>query len=717
VAAIWGPPGIGKTVLAIGWAHRVAHRFPDGQLYLDMRGFDPEGNALDVAAAVRSLLHGLGVPADQIPPGVEDQLALYRSVLAGQRVLIVLDNVVTAEQARPLLPGAAECRTVVTSRSELTSLVTRDGARPLSLTEFTGDEALRMLTVRLGPARVRHEAEAVAAMVDRCAGLPLALAIAASYAASHPSHSLQSLVDSYEDLDLFADADPATDLRAVFSWSYRSLTPAAARLFRLIGVHSGPDVGVVAAANLAGLAVAGVRPLLVELTRASMLTEHRRVRFQAHALLRAYAVELAAAIDPADQRRAAVRRLLDYYLGTATAAATALFPQLAPMDAPAAVDGVTVESLVDTEAATRWFAAEWEAVVAAVAVAAEHGLGTHAWQLTLAVSNYVDRRGFRRELLRASEAALAAVRDDDPSVVGRMHRAVAICLMRLGRHGEGATHLRQALALYGTVGNELHRAAAHNTLAIALEELGQMPDALAEAGHALEIYRRIDDRLGEANVLNSIAWTHARRADGEREQSHRRRAEFELAEAYSRQALAAFDRADRADLAGQASAWHTLGFALHHQHGYAEAALAYQESLRRYREGGIRMFVGRVLVHLGDTLVALGDPTAARTAWTEALEIFAELDHADAALARTRLEQPDGDPADGNRSPLTPRETEVAQCVGQGLTNKQIARRMDISEWTVVNHMREIMRKLDATSRVQVARWAWDALQPKESSA
>jgi DNA-binding NarL/FixJ family response regulator len=129
------------------------------------------------------------------------------------------------------------------------------------------------------------------------------------------------------------------------------------------------------------------------------------------------------------------------------------------------------------------------------------------------------------------------------------------------------------------------------------------------------------------------------------------------------------------------------------------------------------MFVGRVLVHLGDTLVALGDPTAARTAWTEALEIFAELDHADAALARTRLEQPDGDPADGNRSPLTPRETEVAQCVGQGLTNKQIARRMDISEWTVVNHMREIMRKLDATSRVQVARWAWDALQPKESSA
>jgi DNA-binding CsgD family transcriptional regulator/tetratricopeptide (TPR) repeat protein/DNA-binding SARP family transcriptional activator len=720
VAAIWGPPGVGKTVLAIGWAHRVAPRFPDGQLYLDLRGFDSEGNALDPAAAVRSLLHGLGVPPEQIPGGVDDQLALYRSVLAGRRVLLVLDNAVTAEQVRPLLPGAPDCRTVVTSRAELTSLVSRDGARPLTLSVFTADEARRMLALRLGATRVHDEAAGVSAMVDRCAGLPLALAIAASYAASHPNHPLQSLMDSSrEDLDLFADSDPATDLRAVFSWSYRGLSSTAARLFRLVGVHSGPDVTVAASANLAGLSLAEVRPILWELSRASMLTEHLPGRFHAHALLRAYAVELAAVHDPAGDRQAAVRRLLDYYLGTAVSAAMVLFPQLAPMDVPEPGPGVTTASIVDADAAVGWFAAEWEGVVAATSLAAEHGLATHAWQLTMAVSNYVDRRGLHRELLIASQIALAAVRDaEDPSAVGRMHRAVAICLLRLGRHEEGAIHLRQALALYGSTGNQLHRAAAHNTLAILLEELGELREALAEAVLALEIYRAIDDRLGEANVLNSIAWTHTRLGGGEPEHSYRRQAEFELAESYSRQALAAFDRADRHDLAGRASAWHTVGFALHHQGECAEAVTAYRESLRHFREGGIRLSAARVLVDLGDTHMALAEATLAGEAWAEALEIFRDVDHPDTALARARLDQLEPGSADQpHRSPLTPRETEVARCVGQGLTNKQIARRLDISEWTVVNHMREIMRKLDCTSRVQVARWAWDALDPEESSA
>jgi DNA-binding CsgD family transcriptional regulator len=399
-----------------------------------------------------------------------------------------------------------------------------------------------------------------------------------------------------------------------------------------------------------------------------------------------------------------------------------LYPRLPPGDGREPATGVTVPSIVDADAATRWFAAEWEGVVAAVAVAAESGLATHAWQLTMAVSNYVDRRGFRRELLRASETALVAVRDQDPSVIGRMLRAVAICLVGLGRLDEGAAHLRRALALFGTEGNELHRAAAHSTLAVVLEESGDMREAVVEAISALELYRAIDDRLGEANVLNSIAWTHARLSDGEPIDSHRRQAELERAETYGRLALAGFDRADRTDLAGHAGAWHTVGYAVFGQHRYPEAALAHRESLRLYREGGVRLLTARVLVHLGDTQLALGEAGAARESWTEALETFGELDHAEAALPRTRLERLDGPTGDaeaarGHRSPLTKRETQVARCVGQGLTNKQIARRMDISEWTVVNHMREIMRKLECTSRVQVARWAWDALDPERSSA
>jgi DNA-binding CsgD family transcriptional regulator/tetratricopeptide (TPR) repeat protein/DNA-binding SARP family transcriptional activator len=711
VAAIWGPPGIGKTVLALGWAHRVAHQFPDGQLYLDLRGFDQVDHALDTAAAVRSLLYGLGVAPDQIPGGLDAQLALYRSVLAGKRVLIVLDNAVTAEHVRPLLPGAPDCRTVVTSRSELTSLISLDGARPVTMPLFTAEEAQRMLALRLGTARVTDDAEAISGLIGRCAGLPLALAIAASYAASHPHHSLRSLVDDAgDDLELFTDSDPAADLRAVFSWSYRSLTPGAARLFRLVGLHNGPDVTQGSCANLAGLSVADVRPILSELARASLLTEHRRGRFHMHALLRTYAVELSRTYDPAADRTEALRRLLDHYLGTSAAAATLLFPQLVPLSLPRPAPGVTTQSIVDSEKAVQWFAAEWETVVACVATAAGLGLSTHAWQLAMAVGNYLDRRGFWPEQLRVTEAALEATRSgDDDTAVARMHRAVAIPCIRLGRYDDAVAHLREAMAIYGPHGNELHRAHTHSTLAISLENLGDLRAALAEAVLGLDLFRKAGDALGEANGLNAIGWIHGRLG------------EFDLAERYSREALSAFELADRTDLAGEATTWHTLGVALHNQGRHSEAVVAHRESLRRYRQGEIVMFTARGLVHLGDTYVELGDVEQARVAWTEAMAMLREIDHAGAERVRSKLEQLDdrsgAATTTDHRSPLTPRETEVARCVGQGLTNKQIARRMDISEWTVVNHMREIMRKLECTSRVQVARWAWDALPAEESSA
>ena len=264
--------GVGKTWLALRWAHEHAQAFPDGQLYLNLRGFDPSGTVLDPADAAPGLLAAFGIAAEQIPAGLDAQLGLYRSVLSGKQVLMVLDNARDVEQVRPLLPGSAGCLVLVTSRNRLAGLVATHGARPLSLDLLTAGEARDLLAGRLGADRTAAEPDAVAEIIARCARLPLALAIAAARGAIHPEFPLSALADELRDaaggLDAFAAGDAATDVHSVFSWSYRALSSDAARLFRLFGLHCGPDITLPAAASLAGQPQRHVRELLAELTRA-----------------------------------------------------------------------------------------------------------------------------------------------------------------------------------------------------------------------------------------------------------------------------------------------------------------------------------------------------------------------------------------------------------------------------------------------------------------
>jgi hypothetical protein len=397
ISSIGGTAGVGKTALAMYWAHRVADRFPDGQFYVDLRGFGPNESVVTPAEALRRFLDALEVSPERIPIGLDARAALYRSQMAGRRMLVVLDNARDSAQIRPLLPAAPTCLVLVTSRNQLSGLVATDGAHPINLDVLTMSGARELLTQRLGTDRVDAEPDAVAEIITRCARLPLALALVAAHAAARPGAALPGLAGELADApqrwQTLTGDDPHSDVRAVFSWSYHALTPPAAHLFRLLGSHPGPDIGAPAAASLAGLAPDAVRPVLAELTRASLLTEPTVGRYLFHDLLRDYATHLAETIDSDEQRQQATGRILDHYLHTAHAADRLLDPSRDPIPLSPPRTGVTPQRLADHTQAMGWFTTEHLVLMATVARAAATGFVTHTWQLASTPQTFLNRRG------------------------------------------------------------------------------------------------------------------------------------------------------------------------------------------------------------------------------------------------------------------------------------------------------------------------------------
>ncbi|MBO3744613.1 winged helix-turn-helix domain-containing protein [Streptosporangiaceae bacterium NEAU-GS5] len=330
IATISGMAGVGKTALAVHWGHRVRDRFADGQLYVNLRGFDPVGAPLKPVEVMEGFLDALGVPPQQMPTSPSALTGLYRSVLADKSVLLILDNARDADQVRPLLPGARRCFALVTSRNRLTSLIAIEGARPLALDLLPSADSRRLMARRLGAERIAAELAAVHEIIDACARLPLALAVATAHAAIDPDVPLAELAaqlrGARNTLDALAGEDPASDVRAVFSMSYQALTEPVARLFRLLGLYPGPDVPVAAAASLTGVPTAEARSLLGDLVHAHLVDEPNPGRFRMHDLVRVYAAELVTASEAAASRRAAIRRLLDYHLHTAHSATLLLNP-------------------------------------------------------------------------------------------------------------------------------------------------------------------------------------------------------------------------------------------------------------------------------------------------------------------------------------------------------------------------------------------------------
>ncbi|BEL04287.1 BTAD domain-containing putative transcriptional regulator [Actinoplanes sichuanensis] len=627
VVAVSGPAGVGKTSLAVHWAHRVADRYPDGQLYVNLHGFDPRRQATDPAEALRGFLEAFTVPAGRLPSGLDERATLYRSILAGRRVLVVLDNARDAEQVRPMLPGTPGCAAVVTSRNRLTPLVAAEGAHPVALNVLTVGESRELIAARLGADRVAAESGAVDEIIERCGRLPLALVIAAAAGAWAPLAELVTqLRDAAGVLDALDGGDASTDVRAVFSWSYRALSDGAARLFRLLALHAGPDIDVIAAAGLAGLGVAGIRPMLAELTRTHLLEHPAEGRFAFHDLLRWYARELAELHDSAVDRHLARQRMLDHYLHSADTAARRMDPHREPIIGSAPDPAALPMSFAGYEHALAWYTVERPVLLAAVGQAARTGFDQHAWRLAWTLMDYLDMHGYWTDLLTAQTTAMAAAeRLGDRTGRAHAHWGLGRAHAKLGRAGDAHTHFTRALDLFEQVGDLTSQAHTHLNLAWSLDRQGRYAEALPHSRRAVGLYRSIGHVAGQADGLNSIGYylTHL---------GHHRQALI-----HCRRSVALHQRAG--DPRGEAQAWDSLGRVHMNLGGADRATECYLRAIDLIGALGLGYDETIVLTGLGDARRATGDLDGTRRAWQRALSILRRLDHPDADTMRARLEE------------------------------------------------------------------------------
>ncbi len=624
---ITGTAGVGKTALALAWAHRMAAEFPDGQLFVCLRGFDPGRRAMTPTEAVRILLAGLDLPTAALPVGLDARLGRYRSLLAGRRVLVVLDDARDAEQVRPLLPGSSTARVVVTSRAELTGLVAIDGGHPLALTALPERDAYRLLARRLGAPRVDAEPAAAHRLVEVSGRLPIALTALAARAATRPGFPLAAIVeDADRVLRAGAGAAPVGSagggVWAVFDGSYHALSDPAARLFRLLGVHPGPDLDGDAAA---GLAAAGARETgawLAELAEANMVTEPEPGRYGLHDLWRAYTRDLAGAMS-ASESAAARRRCLDHYLHTAVRAALLVNPARTPIGLDQPVDGVVVTPLTDREHALAWFAAEREVLLAVIGSAV--GVAdAHAWRLAWAVADFLEMRGYHDDWRAAQrDAVRAARRLDEPVTLARMLVILGNAELRAQRPEHASEPLQEALELFRTSGEAAWQARTEHTIGHLWERQGRHAEALGCARRALLLYRAAGDPEGIARAHNALGWCQARLG------------RYHLAVRQCEQALTAYRAIG--DRNGLAATLDSLGYAHLGMGSHEPAVRCYHEALDLVRELGDRVNEAVTWTHLGDAHDAAGATAAAREAWRHALTIQDELGLADAADVRARL--------------------------------------------------------------------------------
>ena len=630
IAVIDGTAGIGKTTLALHFAHQVAGRFPDGQLHVNLRGFDPAGPPMTPGEALRFFLDAMAVPTSRVPAGLEAQAGLYRTLMADKRMLVLLDNARDVDQVRPLLPASPGCLVIVTSRSQLTSLVAAEGAFPLTLEVLAGAEAQELLARHLGHERIASDPAATDELIQSCARLPLALSIAAARIASQPGLSLAALTaelhGAHGRLDALDAGHAAANVRAVFSWSYQQLDAASARMFRLLGLHAGPDCSAAAAASITGLPLAEGRRILAELTRAHLLAEHAPGRFSCHDLLRAYAAELTQAADREAERHAATGRMLDHYLHTACDAAMRLHPTRTPITLGTLLAGVEPEHIGTAAQALAWFEAENQVLMACAGRALEAGFDTHAWQIAWAVSRFLDIGGRWHDWAALERVALAAAeRLGDRTAEASAHQRFGFASARLGSYDDAYAHLELALGIHSERENHAGKAYVHNSLAITLNYQGRYREALSQAQQALQEWTVAGDLSGRAVGLNSVGWFHVVLGD------------YQEALTYCQQALDMFR--DLGSQEGVANVLDSLGYAHQQLGNLSEAATCYRRALDLHRELGGRWGAAEALGHLGDTQHAAGNFAEARAAWEEALVILTDLQHPDADSIRAKLRE------------------------------------------------------------------------------
>jgi DNA-binding SARP family transcriptional activator/tetratricopeptide (TPR) repeat protein len=502
IAAIAGSAGVGKTAFAVRWAHGVRDRFPDGQLFVDLQGFTT-GEPVRPIDALTGFLAALGVAPEHRPVQLEQARSLYRSMLAGRRMLVVLDNAANVEQVRPLLPGEPGCFVLITSRDRLGGLIARDGARPFRLDPLSPDEASELLSRLLGESRLAGDSESAVDLARTCAYLPLALRVAAAALAAEPDWPVHDYVKRLHDdrlRTLVVEGDPDSTVGVAFDASYRALPGPAQRLFRLLGLPPGPDISVPAAAALAGLGVPETEALLNRLAAANLLDRPAHGRYGCHDLLRAYAKEVCRKADPAAEREAAMIRLGEWYLSTVDAAAGLLYPHMLRLPRPPAAAASPFATHAD---AVSWLDAERRNLVALVRHPEQPGLRCH---IADGLRGYFHLGRHSADWIAVAEAALAAAEHTGDRYAQEAARhSLGTAHRSIGDRQEALRQYARALWLARRCGWRDAEATTLGNLGMIHQDQGRPRAAVARLTQAIAIDRQTGRRAGVANNLGLLA--------------------------------------------------------------------------------------------------------------------------------------------------------------------------------------------------------------------
>ncbi len=618
VICVSGTAGVGKTALVVHWARRARGAFPDGQLHVNLRGYDP-GRPVPAGDALAGFLRALGMPGQDIPRELDERAAAYRTLLDGRRMLVVLDNASTVEQVRPLLPGSPSSLVLVTSRNSLAGLVARHGARRLDLDTLPQQDAVALLRALIGD-RAEIQPDATAMLAAQCARLPLALRVAAELAAASPAMTLAQLADELADeqrrLDLLdAGGDPGSAIRGVFSWSYGHLPDEPAQAFRLLGLSPGPDLDAHAAAALTGVPPAQASRTLELLARAHLIHRTRPGRYGLHDLLRAYAAGLAAAGDAEGERHAALTRLFDYYLAAAAAAMDTLVPaerHLRPRVHGRGVPAPPAAGTANPAAARAWLDTERAVLVAVSTHASAHGWPAHATRLAGTVYRYLETGGHYADAITIHRAARhAARRTGDRAAEATALTNLGIVDWRQGRYQQAAGHHRRALRISREIGDRFGEATALNNLGIIYERQGRYRQAADHYRQTAILSADLDDRSGEARALANLGGTDCL-------QGH-----YEQAVGRLHRALVLFR--EIGDHQGEAAVLAGLGVVDGQQGSYERAAENYRQALRLAIQIGDRPGEVEAYNGAGAVLLAAGQPGQARAQHSAALALASRI--------------------------------------------------------------------------------------------
>jgi tetratricopeptide (TPR) repeat protein len=657
ITAIEGTAGIGKTALALHWAHQATERFADGQLYVNLRGFDPTNTPVHPAEALHGFLGALGISPERIPTSVDGQAGLYRSLLTDRRVLVVLDNARDEEQVRPLLPASPTCLVVITSRNQLAGLIAEHGARPVTLDVLRPQEARALLGHHLGPERVSAEPHAITELIGHCAGLPLALAIVAARAATHPGFALRvlanELTDEHTRLDALDTGEATTSVRAVFSWSYQHLSPPAARMFRLLGLHPGPDIALSAAAPLTGIPLDQAREALSELTRAHLLTQHIPGRYIFHDLLRAYATHLGTTYDAPGDQHAALTPLFDHYLHTAAAVMNTLQPGDQHHRTLIPPSAIPTGPLADPATAQHWLDTERANLAAIIAYTAAHGWHTHTTQLANTVLLRYLETGVRYldALALYTHVQHAAHHTNDQATQARVLIHLGLIHWVQGRYQQATDHYQQALTISRDIGYRAGEALGLTGLGIVHGLRGRYQQATDHNQQALTICRETSFRIGEALALTQLGLVDWRRGRYQQAIDHYQQAltvsrgigyrvgealalndlgivhglqgHYQQATDHNQQALTI--SRDIGYRVGEALALNGLGIVHRLQGHYQQATDHHQQALAICRDIGHRTDEAQILNGLGEAHRLNGQLHQARTQHAAALTLATEI--------------------------------------------------------------------------------------------